>query len=382
MEKEIINVAEILRNCQSGMELDCVCFENVVFDRVDYKNRIRCFVGSQRDEVSFNEYGCLNGSPSAKCVIFPKGKTSWEGFVSPCKYEDGDVLAYNPCQNKISIYIYRKHSALNTSYYVALSGLNGFMINNNDFGALNAFNKTVRFATEEEKQRLFDAIKKNGYRWNPETKTLEELPKFKVGDWVVNIDEKVNQVVAIDDNCDGFTLDDGSHSNGAWNKLYRLWTIQDAKEGDVLADGNLPFILKKIDANNYSYAYCGISVDDGFKIKSEGKSGEWTWMQDIKPATKEQRDFLFQKMEESGYEWDAEKKELKKLIVPKWNKDMNEVSVIINGVRYDAEPALFNSCKECDLTDCCEKVEMVFFTCSALIGMYRCFKKSTKSFEK
>lgn len=31
------------------------------------------------------------------------------------------------------------------------------------------------------------------------------------------------------------------------------------------------------------------------------------------PATKEQRDLLFQKMKEGGYEWDAEKKELKKI---------------------------------------------------------------------
>ena len=93
---------------------------------------------------------------------------------------------------------------------------------------------------------------------------------------------------------------------------FKPWTIQDAKDGDVLADGNLPFIFKKIDANKYSYAYCGISVDDGFKIESDGESGEWTWMQDIKPATKEQRDLLFQKMKEADYEWDAEKKELKK----------------------------------------------------------------------
>ena len=43
-----------------------------------------------------------------------------------------------------------------------------------------------RFATEEEKQKLFDTIKANGYKWNPETKTLEKLiePKFKVGDRV------------------------------------------------------------------------------------------------------------------------------------------------------------------------------------------------------
>ena len=34
---------------------------------------------------------------------------------------------------------------------------------------------------------------------------------------------------------------------------------------------------------------------------------------EIKPATKEQRDLLFQKMHKDGYEWDAEKKELKKI---------------------------------------------------------------------
>lgn len=42
-----------------------------------------------------------------------------------------------------------------------------------------------RIATEKEKQKLFDAIKSHGYVWNTETKTLEKLPKFKVGDRVV-----------------------------------------------------------------------------------------------------------------------------------------------------------------------------------------------------
>lgn len=41
-----------------------------------------------------------------------------------------------------------------------------------------------RFATEDEKSKLFQAIKDNGYEWNFETKTLEKsiVPKFKVGD--------------------------------------------------------------------------------------------------------------------------------------------------------------------------------------------------------
>jgi hypothetical protein len=41
-----------------------------------------------------------------------------------------------------------------------------------------------RLATEEEKQKLFQAVKDNGYRWNNETKSLERVigPKFKLGD--------------------------------------------------------------------------------------------------------------------------------------------------------------------------------------------------------
>lgn len=226
MEKEKINVAEILKDCQAGMNLGCVCFENVVFDRVDDKNRIRCFVGSQRDEVSFNEYGCLNGSPSAKCVIFPVGEISWEVF---------------------------------------------------------------------------------------------QKPKFKVGDWVVNIDEKVNQVVAIDDICGGFTLDDGSLCNNAWNKLYRLWTIQDAKEGDVLSNGEMIVIFKHFKEPSYRQhiiAYIGLDISGNIQIT------DGTWKLGIdktKPATKKQRDLLFRKMKDAGYTFDFEKKELKKLIPNKFD---------------------------------------------------------------
>ena len=35
---------------------------------------------------------------------------------------------------------------------------------------------------------------------------------------------------------------------------------------------------------------------------------------EVFPATKEQRDTLFQKLEEKGYKWDAENEEVMKLI--------------------------------------------------------------------
>ena len=143
-------------------------------------------------------------------------------------------------------------------------------------------------------------------------------PKFKVGDFVIYNrfgKNKLYNIVKINER--GYYVNMDDVPNGILDfkdeVFMHLWTIQDAKDGDVLADGNLPFIIKKIDANKYSYAYCGISVDSGFKIESDGESGEWTWMQDIKPATKEQRDTLLAKMHEAGYEWDAEKKELKEI---------------------------------------------------------------------
>ena len=62
---------------------------------------------------------------------------------------------------------------------------------------------------------------------------------------------------------------------------------------------------------------------------------------------------------------------------------MNEVSIIINGVRYDAvekpkEGYVCNGCDICDLYD----VEDIIFPCSEIIGSNRVFKKSDKKFEE
>lgn len=57
---------------------------------------------------------------------------------------------------------------------------------------------------------------------------------------------------------------------------------------------------------------------------------------------------------------------------------MNEVSIIINGVRYDAVDAghcdIYAKCRDCKL--------FLQTSCIALIGVNRVFKKSDKKFEK
>lgn len=58
---------------------------------------------------------------------------------------------------------------------------------------------------------------------------------------------------------------------------------------------------------------------------------------------------------------------------------MNEISIIIDGVRYDAveQKAKYIACVDCDLTKLC-----VLDTAKYCVDKNLIFKKSTKSFER
>ena len=191
---ENLNLVEILKDCPKGMELDCTMFDNVTFAGV-VESRvfpIRIIVGGGTTMV-LTKYRQYTDDDFAKCVIFPKGETTWEGFVPPHKFKDGDILSYqNARLSNRTIYIYRYHKRFNTSYYVSLSGDdNEFRIDNEGKWALNGYNDTVRFATEDEKKKLFQAIKDNGYKWNAETKTLENLVITKFDPKTLQVFDKV-----------------------------------------------------------------------------------------------------------------------------------------------------------------------------------------------
>ena len=141
-------------------------------------------------------------------------------------------------------------------------------------------------------------------------------PKFKVGDWITNGIDFTFQVCSIKDNMylrnDHYFIDIETA-----DKTFRLWTIQDAKDGDILVCGERkgPFIFKGLLDKSHPespVAYCGIDTLDNFIIAS-GRS--WWTDEEVYPATKEQHKLLFQRIEEAGWEWDAYKKELK-LIEP------------------------------------------------------------------
>ena len=139
-------------------------------------------------------------------------------------------------------------------------------------------------------------------------------PKFKVDDWIVDNKNRVGIIVRILDghyivSFDGREVQIPFEWEG---KLFRKWTIQDAKDGDVLvaSDGSL-FIFAKLKDNSayYHFSLC----KNGSKEISDGKHA-WETANSCYPATESQRDTLLKAMTDAGYEWDAEKKELRLLI--------------------------------------------------------------------
>ena len=133
-------------------------------------------------------------------------------------------------------------------------------------------------------------------------------PKFKVGDWLVDEKGVVKQILSYKHGVYKHTC---GYSARMFEDKWRMWDItKDAKDGDVLADGEQLFLFERMNTSNSFYAHCNYHFIgyDSLSVYNCSYS-----INNIYPATKEQRDLLFQKMKEAGYEWDANKRELKKL---------------------------------------------------------------------
>lgn len=193
MEK--INLVELLKDCPKGMELDCINYDGVVtfegiINRDCYPIKISINYGNESSIHTLTKYGQTCNIPYCKCIIFPKGKNTWDGFQRP--FKDGDILATDLGS------VFLLNTRLNTDeHYGCYAGIDG----NGSFYVCGPFvyKECCGFATEEEKQRLFQAIKDNGYKWNVQTKTLKlNIPNFNIGDIIQDKDSYKVKITAID----------------------------------------------------------------------------------------------------------------------------------------------------------------------------------------
>ena len=195
-------------------------------------------------------------------------------------------------------------SAGNTIWVTSSNGKTMFMFTRNGKYCLNF--KSADDIDESAECLLFPGKGQTWDGWKVPVK-----PQYKVHDCVVSNGQpaiiyelKTNYYLGKylngHDFCHKYTDEDKLH----------LWSIADAKDGDVLALNGKPFIYSHKYEKNYCY------IDDcgqfrvNFSLVFEGNC--------VCPATEEERDLLFDKMKEVGYQWDAEKKELRKIIKPKF----------------------------------------------------------------
>ena len=190
-----------------------------------------------------------------------------------------------------------------------------------DWNKIYAYMKR-KLERQDEQKSIFDfnandwyVSKVDGKIHNIYHSEVEPKFNFKVGQWIVATGKCVYLITKID----GFnvTLVDTIGNEYVFDVSSladaHLWTIQDAKDGDVLNANGAPFIYKKHD-KDCVYFYCGVNLADEFVEANEFDI--WNNNNKVYPAIKEQRDLLFQKMKDAGYKWDEEKKEVK---IIEWN---------------------------------------------------------------
>ena len=133
-------------------------------------------------------------------------------------------------------------------------------------------------------------------------------PKFKVGDWITNGSDCTFQIASIENGMYYDTNNCGSDIENT-DKYYYLWTIADAKDGDVLSAHECIVVFKEIDGLNIK-CHCTFHYMNNPSFHVDTLQNKTAFH----PATKEQRDALMKAMTDAGYTIDFDKKELKLLI--------------------------------------------------------------------
>lgn len=176
-----INIVELLKDCPKGTKLYSPLVGECTLEHIHGELKKILISTSDGTTLTFNNNGTYFQIGNSECLLFPsKDQRDWSKFQR--HFKDGDILISGLEDNP---FIFKRINGLgNAQCYCAISCFGQLILNDDNW----TYIKGCRLATEEEKSKLFQAIKDNGYKWNAETKTLEKLPKFKVGDKIVKKD--------------------------------------------------------------------------------------------------------------------------------------------------------------------------------------------------
>ena len=146
-------------------------------------------------------------------------------------------------------------------------------------------------------------------------------PKFHEGDWIL-YNNDICKIVKHEEGCNILVTQFGIEKEPVNERnlsTAKLWDISDAKDGDVLCtyecdEPKIVFILKGTPKKHYALSYhCYYNIMYPHFGSDSEKGCLAPNDEDVKPATKEQRDTLMKAMADAGYTFNFEKKELKKI---------------------------------------------------------------------
>ena len=133
--------------------------------------------------------------------------------------KDGDILYGNSLTENIVIYKGTNERGAILSYagmttFLGIDKVSVFQTPSTGYGLTKDY---IRPATEAEKQRLFNALAKEGKRWNAEKKQIEDLPRWRAKGgniyYYIGVDAEVE-----DDLESGCSGDDACYSVGNYFK--------------------------------------------------------------------------------------------------------------------------------------------------------------------
>lgn len=168
-----MNIAEILKYCPKGTKLYSTIFGEVIFERVSSDETYPIKVKNWNNETCvFTEEGKYLSPYKGECILFPsKDQRDWNEFKIPVK--KGDIMMQ---VDGTLPFIASGESTIDNypKYICGITDGGNFKINEDNYSWTNEFYIP---ATEEVKEKLFEAIKEAGYKWNSETLELERVFK-------------------------------------------------------------------------------------------------------------------------------------------------------------------------------------------------------------
>lgn len=359
---ENIDLTKILKNCPNGTELYSLVHGEVEFQKVDTVFTYSILVKLKNGIIKgFTSNGKLFNNFNGECILFPsRNQRDWSKFTAPWYKKEKFDHKTNKRLRKTAVAFLKDfaeqgyENAVECIDWLEKQGESNpysgvsFKYNGHTWGMCGRDNGVEILVDGEIKERIFLDNKprdKSAFEAIKDEKVDNELakklcseyvqnsadkikPRFNVGDWIVFIKSKSVYQVEKKENYE-YTLRHilgGSLCLPFSNEgLIREWTIQDAMDGDVLSfyseyKSNKivqigiieKYVGKYGGCSNTFKIYAGVNWDNNLQIGKYMGCSINMGCSNIHPATKEQRDTLMKAMNDAGYEWDAENKELKK----------------------------------------------------------------------